>query len=238
MFKPSLSRVISLIFAPAESRKGGSMGKFELLKVACAVLALCTAGRAQTYNAPYDPATSFEQGFIQQTNPNGVWSYGYSSNFTSPVTVYDETLQNGINGPNAQYWCSSSNNIGNSPCAEYNDGPAYDDGNVDFLANQFILVSGIGGEYSDLVFTAPSNATYYIDGNFRGDQYGIGVYVGVVVNGVVLFNSTVTREGEIVPFNETVSLVAGQTVVFSVGPYNGLQNTGLDLAIRQSPRNR
>ncbi len=180
----------------------------------------------------YDPAADFEQGFTTQSNPNGVWSYGYSSGFTTPVTLYDQTVQNGINGPNAQYWLSPSNNIANSPSAEYNNGLAYDDGNVNFLANQFVLVSGIGGEYSDLVFTTPSTGTYSIAAIFRGDQYGIGTVVDVVENGNdVIFNSSVTAEGQTVPFDTSLSLTTGETVEFSVGPDGGLQNTGLSLTI-------
>ena len=182
---------------------------------------------AQTYNA----AASFEQGFTAQMNPNGVWSYGYSSSFTSPVTLYDQTVQNGINGPNAQYWLSPQVNIGNSPSAEYNDGPAYDDGNVNFLAHEFVLVSGIGGQYSDLAFTAPAAGVYSLAASFRGDQYGIGTVVGIVVNGIALFSSNVTSEGQTVPFQATVTLAAGGTVVFSVGPGGGLQNTGLSATI-------
>lgn len=213
------------------------MRRLGWLKTACTVLVLSTAGRAQTPSRlpSYNPATAFEKGFVQQTNPNGVWSYGYASSFTGRITLYDETVQNGINGQNAQYWLSSSNDIENSPAAEYNDGPAYDDGNIDFLANQFILVSGIGGQYSDLIFTAPANATYSVNGNFRGDQYGIGVFVGILVNGKVVFHSTVTSEGQIVPFQETVSLATGEKIAFSVGPDGGLQNTGLDLTIAQLP---
>jgi hypothetical protein len=88
----------------------------------------------------YDPAAAFEQGWIAQSNPNGVWSYGYSSGFTAPITLYSETVQNGVNGPNAQYWLSPSVNNGTSPSAEFNNGPAFNNGNVNFLANQFILV--------------------------------------------------------------------------------------------------
>jgi uncharacterized repeat protein (TIGR03803 family) len=144
-------------------------------------------------------------------------------------------VQNGVNGPNAQYWLSSSVDNGNSPAAEYNDGPAYDDGNIDFLADEFVLVSGIGGQYSDLVFTAPVDGTYAVLGSFRGDQYGIGTVVGIVANGSVVFSSSVNSEGQIVPFQTSVTLNAGGTVVFSVGPNGGLQNTGLSATIVQSP---
>jgi hypothetical protein len=195
-----------------------------------AVLVMPSSGRAQSYN----PASAFELGFTTQHNPNGVWSYGYSSAFTSPITLYDQTTQNGVNGPNAQYWLSPAVDVGTSPAAEYNDGPAYNDGNVDFLANEFLLVAGIGGQYSNLVFTAPADGAYSIVSQFRGAQYGIGTVVAVVANGTVLFNSSVTSVGQLVPFNTTVSLKAGSTLRFSVGPGAGLQNTGLSLNITKT----
>jgi hypothetical protein len=179
----------------------------------------------------YNVATSFESGFVAQTNPNGVWSYGYSAGFTSPITRYDVTAQNGVNGPNAQYWLSSTVNNGTSPAAEYNNGPAYSDGNVDFLANDFVLVAGVGGQYSDLVFTAPTTGAYTLAATFRGDQNGIGTVVAILHNGASLFNGSVTAVGQLVPYNTTLTLNAGDTLVFSVGPNGGAQNTGLALTI-------
>lgn len=201
------------------------MSSIVVLAMALAFAAMPAA--AQRYN----PAASFEHGFKAQTNPNGVWSYGYSSGFTQPITLYDQTVQNGVNGPNAQYWLSPSVDIDNSPSAEYNHGPAYNDGNVNFLAHEFLLVSGIGGQYSDLVFTAPADGMYSVVAKFRGAQYGIGTVVAVVANGNVLFSSSITSVGQIVKFHTKLSLTAGNTVVFSVGPGGGLQNTGLAATI-------
>jgi len=209
------------------------------------VLAFAAGAVAQTSSNTYDAATNFEQGWTTQSNPNGVWSYGYSSSFTGPVTLYTQTAQNGVNGPNAQFWLSPSVNVGNSPAAEFNNGPAFagGSGNVDLLANQFVLVAGVGGQYSDLVFTAPASGTYSVVASFRGDQTGVGTVVGVVVNnsaavgpfgaapGNVVFNSTVTADKQTVPFTTEVSLKAGNTVVFSVGPGGGLQNTGVSATI-------
>jgi hypothetical protein len=175
----------------------------------------------------YDAAAEFEPGWNAQTNSNGVWSYGWSPASGGPITLYTQTVQNGINGPNAQYWLSPSVDIRNSPAAEFNNGPAFDDTNVNFLANEFILVSGIGGQTSDLIFTAPASGVYSIVGSFRGSQHRISTIVGVVGNGNVLFSSTVTSVGQIVPFSTEVTLNAGNTVVFSVGAGDGLQNTGL-----------
>ncbi len=182
---------------------------------------------AETYN----PATSFERGWTTHSNPDGAWSYGYSGGFAKPITLYDKTVQNGINGKSAQFWLSSLVDTGTSPAAEYNNGPAYNDGNVDFLANEFLLVAGIRGQYSDLIFTAPVGGEYSIAGDFRGAQYGIGTVVGIVASGKVVFSSSVTSVGQLVPFNMTLSLQAGSTVIFSAGPGSGAQNTGLSATI-------
>jgi hypothetical protein len=160
-----------------------------------------------------------------------VWSYGFSSEFTAPITLYTLTRQDGINGPNAQYWLSPTNNAGDSPAAEYNNGPAYADGNIDFLANEFVLVASSRGEYSDLIFTAPADGLYSLTSTFRGDQHGVGTLAGVILNGNVLFSGTVTALGQLVPFSDDLNLAAGDTLVFSVGPGGGDQNTGLDATI-------
>lgn len=51
------------------------------------------------------------------------------------------------------------------------------------------------------------------------------------LNGTVLFNSRVTSDAQTVPFSSEVSLNAGNTLVFSVGPGGGLQNTGISATI-------
>ncbi len=204
----------------------------KLGSVFSAVLLFSASGVGECRAATtYSASNAFESGWKHHHNPNGVWSYGYSAGFTGPVTLYGQTLQNGVNGPNAQYWLDPATNLGNSPSAEYNDGPAYDNGNVHFAERQFLLVSGIGGEFSDLVFTAPANGQYSIAGVFRGCQYGIGVAVGIVINGTTAFSSSVHAVNQKVSFKKSVALNAGQTVVFSVGPAGGLQNTGLSATI-------
>jgi hypothetical protein len=179
----------------------------------------------------HNAASDFEKGWVARMNPNGVWSYGYSSGPAKHVTLYNKTVQNGVNGPHAQYWLSPSVDIGTSPAAEYNDGPAYDDGNVDFLSRELVLVAGVGGQFSNLVFTAPADGKYSVMASFRGDQRGVGSKVGVAANGKVLFKGKVTAERQIVSFNVKVGLKAGETIDFSVGPGGGTQNTGLSVGI-------
>lgn len=194
-------------------------------------LSAAVTGPLPSTAVTYDPTASFEAGFLSRSNPNGPWSYGYSSGFTTPVTLFTQAVQGGIPSPNEQLWLSPSINNKNSPAVALNNGPAFNSDTVVAAANQLLLVSGIGGQYADVVFTAPSAGMYSVAGSFLGDQSGIGVAAGVVANGAVIFNAKVTSLGQTMPFNQTVTLAAGSTVVFSVGPAGGLQNTGLSAAI-------
>jgi len=194
----------------------------------------CLVGCASAFvpvTETYDPARSFESGWLTRRNPNGLWSYGYSSGVAKPVIVYDRTVRNGVNGPDIKYWLSSSVNDGTSPSAEYNGGSASDDGNINLLANEFLLVAGIGGQYSNLIFRAPVDAQYSVTGTFRGAQYGVGTVAAIVVDGERVFSSSVTSVGQRAPFSFTPHLHVGSTIVFSVGPGSGFQNTGLSLTV-------
>lgn len=207
------------------------------LKEETAFLSLrCLAGCDSDF-APllqsFDPATSFESGWITRSNPNGVWSYGFSNGFMGAISLYNKTRQNGINGPNTQFWLSSEANHNTSPAVEFNNGPANNDGNIDLLRNELLLVAGVDGQYSDLVFSAPVSGEYSINGNFRGAQFDIGTVVGVVAGGKIVFQSKVISDRQIIPFSIRVGLKAGEAAVFSAGPGGGSQNTGLAVTITE-----
>lgn len=58
--------------------------------LAVCMLAFAALATAQITSNTYNAATNFEQGWTTtKSNPNGVWSYGYSSGFTNPVTLYN-----------------------------------------------------------------------------------------------------------------------------------------------------
>jgi hypothetical protein len=201
-----------------------------------AVLFFLASVTGSCWAQSWDVAAAFKEGWPSKGNPYGVWSYGYSSGFTAPVTLYDRAEQNGVNGPNAQFWFSSAVDLANSPSVEFNNGPAYDEGNIHLAANEFALVTGDGGQYSDVVFTAPIDGKYLVEGSFFGHQDSIGAVVGVVANGKVLFSSSIKSKGQVVPFEKVTLLRAGSTVVFSAGPGAApggrLQNTGLAAGFR------
>src|SRR5215471_2590753 len=105
------------------------MKVFKLLNVAVfgflALVAMVPCSRAITY----DPAADFAAGWASNSNPNGVWSYGYSSSLGGPVTLYTARVP-GNDSPNQQMWIAPAVNCCiASPSVGFNNGPAFDDGN-------------------------------------------------------------------------------------------------------------
>jgi hypothetical protein len=200
------------------------------------MLTLSIATSGQALAATYDPAAAFAAGYTTSSNPNGVWSYGYSSTVAGPLTLYNAQVQ-GVDSPNEQMWVSSAFNCcGASPSVGFNNGPAFDNGNVAAAANQMILVASVfQGLTTDLVFTAPTSGQYSVTSSFIGDQRGIGVNVSVLENSLLLFSSSVNSFGQIVPFDTTLTLNAGDTIAFAVTTGSGSQNTGLDVGISATP---
>jgi hypothetical protein len=177
----------------------------------------------------FDPATVFDAGWTSGSNPNGVWSYGYSATLGGPVTLYTARTTDYLG---REDWISPIINCCvASPAVTYNPGPAYNTPGLFIAANQIDMVGSVyyGGPVTDLLFTAPVNGTYSLTSSFDGDQLGIDVEVDVLKNGTVLFDSSVTAFGQVVPFDTTLSLTAGDTITFAVTFIGGTQNTGLDV---------
>jgi hypothetical protein len=202
---------------------------------------------AASYSQPsrattYDAAAAFEAGWLSSSNPNGVWSYGYSSTLGGPVTLYNTQIP-GADSPNQQMWISNNPGVNccvASPSVGFNNGPAFDDGNVAQAANQIDMVSSVFGQpnqnlITDLIFTAPISGNYSLTSSFIGDQRGMGVGVDVLKNSTVLFSSTVTAFQQVVPFDTNLTLAAGDTVEFAVTDGGGSQNTGLDASLTLTP---
>lgn len=199
----------------------------------CTMFSLLLAATPSASAATYDPTTNFVAGWTAGTNPNGVWSYGYSSGLPGTVTLYTTPDSGSALSPYALNWGGN----GNAPAIYYNNGPEYNNGNTDVLANQIDLCAGWpdSNVYSDLVFTAPVSGEYNIVGSFRGDQIYIDVNVGVLGNGNPLFGSSITSLGQLAPFDTNVYLTSGETAVFYSVNAGGWENTGLDVTITQVP---
>jgi hypothetical protein len=198
--------------------------------------ALSIAASGQALASIYDPAADFEAGWTTSNNPNGVWSYGYSSTVSGPVILYNAQVPGADSPSQQQQWISTAVNCCvASPSVGFNNGPAFFNGNVGMTAHQISLIAGVFGLSTDLVFTAPQSGLYTFSGDFTGNQVGVGVNVEVLQNSNLLFNSSVTSYGQIVPFSDSLALSAGDTLRFEVTTGRGFQNAGLDLTISAVP---
>jgi hypothetical protein len=156
--------------------------------------------------AAFDATASFQTA----SNPNGVWSYGYSTAGEPGYTF--NTFANvglGVLGP---FWHQAS--LGVFPLVSKNQ-TASPLENVQ--PGQLYLHAGPtpGGDLAILRFTAPSADTYAVEGQFFGGASG-AQRGAVYANGVLLQAFGVTTDDSIFTF-APVPLQAGGTLDFVVG---------------------
>jgi hypothetical protein len=165
------------------------------------------------YNAAND--------FSPTVNPNGVWSYGWSSTLGSPF-IADVVHQN---FSSLDFWAGgipSSLTPGAFPDF-YHNGTS---GTIDFggtvlvAPNQLVLHPGPDGEYADLRFTTPTAGTFLLSSTFMGaDSFGTTTDVHILLDGTSIFDGLINGTGATTAQNfiQSLSLKAGDTLDFVVG---------------------
>jgi hypothetical protein len=186
-----------------------------------------------TYNAADD--------FSLNSNPNGVWGYGYSTTLGGAMVLDDENVQN-------TYGLYIWRNAGldpNGPSFAFNPTASIitiTGGTDDMVWNpyQLSMDPGSGGQYCVLRFTPPESGEYQIQGAFSSvDQYfGAKTDVHILLNGTSFFDSEVYGTTSVTDFNQTIQLNAGDVLDFAVGtdglPW-GWDTTGLSATIMPVP---
>jgi hypothetical protein len=190
----------------------------------------------------YDATADFEAGWAAGTNPNGVWSYGWTPDLGGPLTLFTRHYIPPVNNNLELMWDDPNESSGATPSVALNSGGDFNNGNVTFQAGALILHPNgpSGHDYTHVIFTAPAAGSYSLAGDFFAQQNGIDVDVHVLVNGVSVFDSTITTNGVSRPFSGTLALAAGDVIDFTVGP-NGdfiphAGNTGLQATITSIPQ--
>jgi len=216
---------------------------FEMLCAICLVSNLCSTASATTYDVAAD--------FSATNNPNGVWSYGWSSTLTSDFNLYpnhgkfDDTINPIIPidvwaGSNFPY---SPNVSHNGTGSINNDHPA-----ITWQPGQFSLHPGDSGEYSHARWTAPDAGIIDINAMFTGiDRRGTTTDVHVLHiignNGISLFNESVNGYGDTssLSFSKTIPVGMGDIIDFAVGygygdnPSHTCDTTALSATIVPEP---
>lgn len=211
------------------------MKQLRLLGYALIVLSLisfcASAQTPQWVTASYDAVKDWSS----QSNPNGVWSYGYLSNWGAPFTLY--TSGGWCNVPGTSAWWYAYCTV---PLVAHNDTGKTLCGTTYCVPPQYLAFHpGQNGELSVVRFTAPASAMYSMRVKFQGQDFGFptSTYVYVLLKSKKLLLAAPITSYELpVSFNsEVFKLSAGDTVDFMVdwgadGNYNG-DSTGVQAKI-------
>jgi hypothetical protein len=146
---------------------------------------------------------------IANGNPNGVWTYGWSSNLTSALHVYP-TATHDSNGD--EEWIDPA--IVNLDVPRVARNPT--DTATQFVpAHSTVFHPGQNGEFSHFVWTSPGDNTLIVAANFTALDSG-GTDVHVLQDGVSLFSGQVSS-GHPQSFSRTITVQAGTKIDFAVG---------------------
>ncbi len=169
---------------------------------------------AQSTPPPAQMVWQAGAGYSGTQNPNGVWTYAWSTNLAGPLTTYPDSFV--VDSSTA--WGDSSIQANYDPNVSFNP-PG---GQVrDIPDNSMGFSAGPGNQFSHCLFTAPVAGTYLIQGTFSAASYGVP-HVYILKNGVDIADSTLAVGATWSPSTGTVTLAQGDTIdaVAGVGPDN------------------
>jgi hypothetical protein len=192
--------------------------------LASIVVALGICGSPASSSAVVVGAYDAAADFSTAANPNGVWSYGYSTTLggtlafhasTAPVPAYT-AISNwhtdlGYGVPVILRNATASTVTNNT-------------GTIVLAPGQLASHPGTGGEFSVVRFTAPFAGFLNVSGSFLGaDLVGTTTDVHILLNGNPVFNGDVFGfgAGSGPSFNSNLSLGIGDHLDFVVGWGNG-----------------
>jgi hypothetical protein len=184
-------------------------------------------------------ASSAAGDFSSSSNPNGAWSYGWSSTLgsafnldTSNTTNHDGTT--GLSG-----WMGNQAPDG-APDVLYNA----TSNTITWVATTFqpgqLGLSPGTGQYVVVRWTAPSTGQFSITSAFSGlSSLGDSVDVHILRNGISIFDSTVVGSPNPTTYSGLQNLSIGNTIDFVVGWGSNGNNhddtTGLTASIVPEP---
>jgi hypothetical protein len=207
--------------------------------LACLALAPAPAGSSTLYDAVFDFQFSVVNG-----NPNGVWSYGESPSATGAFTAHTTSSST----PSLLSWLNSAGAFPeNYPLIAKNQTAGdLDLGGGQLLPNDVLWMHpgcepsttwspcGTGESWSVLRFTAPNEGAFGFLGSFRGltaTSSEIAVSFGGSILDVLSGNDEIDG-AEVQDFGFVVSLMAGESVDFRVGPRGNILGDSTLLQLR------
>ena len=168
---------------------------------------------------------------VTNGNPNGLWTYGWSTTLLSTLNLYTNGFADG-NG--ILIWNDPSHISAGAPSVFANPSNTQQ-GVLPPMSAAFH--PGASGEFSQYVWTAPSSGSFSISALFSPFDSG-GTDVHILDNGVSLFSAQVSP-GNPQSFNGVIVVAAGDIISFAVGvgtdgTYNS-DTTGIFATIQSVP---
>lgn len=183
----------------------------------------------------YDVAADFST----NSNPNGVWSYGYATVLGGSLILYTDNTSRST--PDVIGWCY--NIAYGVPAVFYNrTANTVSIGSPTLAPYQAVFHPGPNDEYSIYRFTAPAAGNYLLQAAFAGvDTAGTTTDVHVLFNDSSIFDGSVNGFGPGTgpSFSTNLVLQANDRIDFEVGyGNNGFYNdsTGLQATLISSPQ--
>jgi PEP-CTERM motif len=202
------------------------MSRFQISKIflmTSAILAFAASpSLALTFNANAD--------FSIANNPNGAWSYGWSSTLGSNFNLFGGT--DSICDGKIDRWLLQPGSLLGLPSVQHNTtATTFNCITVTFPSNELTLHPGASGQYSIVRWVASTTGTYSLSTKFAGADF-VGpttTDVHVLRNGISIFNDLVNGVGAASAKSFATNLLvnAGDTIDFAVG-FGNNQNYGFD----------
>jgi hypothetical protein len=162
---------------------------------------------ANAFSAPND--------FSLASNPNGAWTYGYTSSLGGTLHTYPDssTHPSGL-----QAWIDNSIQSLGAPSVAYNPAASPTGDCCTVQPGQLAFHPGPNGEQSVVRWTAPADDTVKLAASFVGiDGSPTTTDPHVLHNGVSIFDGTVNRLHAGPYFETTLTVHAGDTIDFAIG---------------------
>jgi hypothetical protein len=189
--------------------------KFQVQVVLVLVLCASSSSLAQL-PTDYDAVRDFSI----TSNPNGVWSYGWSTVLGGPMTLYATGNGDCITGLSDWREVSDCPDVVPQPNLAHNDtGASFCHQTFCIPPSLLDLHPGANGEYSILRWTAPARGSYLVQGTFAGVDFApTTTDVHAVLNTKhAMLNASVNDFADPLFFQQVVTVQAGDTVDFEVG---------------------
>jgi len=174
-----------------------------------------------------------ESDFSLSGNPNGVWSYGYSTTLSGPITLFNTAV---TDPSGLKIWRTNS---GTDPFIALNPTGVPINYGTAVIKGGSLAIMPNTNTYTHLLWKAPQAGKYYLLGLFYGaDPTPTSTDVHILRNGSAIWNGTVNDYNVNHGYGGILALgLPGDTFDFVVGPgasWGTNDTTGLS-AVVQGP---